>query len=203
MRGWLKAALIGVVALDFLTPAGPLPIFTADSEARASSVPLVNPQQLQIPSIGIDLNAIITSINVILSPLTGGAGAGGVNQISLTSGATGLPAQIALQPGADANAALAIVPNGNGNIMLFGAPGQPGQPWASSSTGVLQFGNAAGFIKANGFAPCPGMATNRPPMLGIPATVVTGFFQVQDWLGFQYAVPACGNQFGASLRGSF
>lgn len=171
--------------------------------ARAASVPSVNSQQLQIPATGADFNAVIQNINNILAPLTGGFGAQQANALSLGSAPSGSTATITLQPGADANAAIAITPNGNGNVVLFGAPGQPGQPWASNSTGMLQFGNAAGFIKANGFAPCPGMATNRPPMLGIPATVVTGFFMVQDWLGFQYAVPACGNQFGGSVQRSY
>lgn len=180
-------------------------LLLAGLRAEAASVATVNPQQLQIPATGGDFNNLINSINAILSPLTGGPGPAGtgVNSISLIPAATGGVASITLRSGGDTNAGIAITPNGNGNVVLFGAPGQPGQPWASSSTGMLQFGNATGFIKANALAPCPGMATNRPPMLGIPTTVVTGFFQVQDWLGFVYAVPACGNQAGGSLRGSF
>jgi hypothetical protein len=157
-----------------------LALLSGVATAQAASVPTVNSQNLQIPATGADFNAVINSINTILAPLTGGASAGGVNAISLTPAGTGYPAQITLQPGADPNAGILINPNGSGNITLFGA----------GDTGVLQLGNSAGFVPANGLAACPGINPRNLP-LGMKG-VVSGFFAMQDWLGRNQWSLTCG-----------
>lgn len=186
MRGFLRAALVLLVALGIGCGA-----------ARAASVPLVNPQQLQIPSIGGDLNTIINSINVILSPLTGagaitgstpGVSTTAVNVIALVPAITGTTAMIGLQAGGDTNAAITINPNGSGNIIMFG----------TGDTGVIQIGNSTGWYPAKGagVVPCPGGGAAPANLAGGlllqgGAQTVAGYEVHEDWVGRPYWIPGC------------
>jgi hypothetical protein len=184
---WLKIALVAWVVFDFLTPGVDLGFFYANSHAKAATITPFNPQQLQIPATGADFNALVNAINAILSPLTGGGlingGAVGVNIISLIPGATGVPAQIGLQPGSDPNGSIQIVPNGSGDIILFNQ---------ANSGGFLVFGSQSLWVPATGLSPCPAMQGGTIPlgMTGLP--VVTGYWVFEDWLDRVHYAPACG-----------
>jgi len=178
MKPRLRTLLLLLVALDFLDPVHGL--LTANTAAAQSTppIPTFNAAQLQIPATGADFNTLVQKINAILVPLIPAA-PGAVNLISLTGGVTGSPGVIGLQLGADANAGIFINPNGSGNIILFG----PGD------TGVLQFGNAADFVPATGFASCPGVIPNRAP-IGVGGTV-SSYVIVKDWLGNSHGWATC------------
>jgi hypothetical protein len=106
-----------------------------------------------------------------------------VNGISLTPGNTGSPGVITLQPGADANGSIQIVPNGSGDIILFG----------QGQTGSLVFANQSMWIPALGLTPCPAMQGGGAVPLGMTgAPVVTGYFVFEDWLDRVHYSPACG-----------
>ncbi len=93
----------------------------------------------------------------------------------------GIPTISAGGPGSDANASLGLSSQGNGNIVLFA-----GNP---TSTGVLQFANAASFIKSNGLTQCPGASASNPPFGVSP--IIRGYFVWQDVLGNKYSAVSC------------
>lgn len=132
------------------------------------------------------LNTLVLSINAITGPLLP-AVTGGVNSISLTSGVTGSPAVIGLQPGGDTNAGININPNGSGNISLF----------ATTDTGVLQIANATSWFAAKGagLVPCPGGGAKGSDLAGGllqgGMQTVQGYEVHEDWLGRAYWLPGC------------
>jgi hypothetical protein len=134
------------------------------------------------------LNLIIQEINNILIPLFPQQPGTEVNFFELNPGLTGQPVVLALQPGGDANAAIAIQPNGNGNVVLFGQ-GLAGQ----QSLARLQIGNQSSWVPTAGLTSCPGTgnSNSKATALGVGPTV-TGFFLMVDWLGRQHAVAGCG-----------
>ena len=175
----LRAFLVLLVALDFLDPAHGL--IDAESAAAQSSqppIPLLR-GPLDPGAMQGTLNLIIQEINGILVPLIPGSPVTPVNFLSLTPGATGTPAVLTLQPGADANASIAIQPNGNGNVILMG----------QSNMGVVQFGNQASFVSAPGLSPYPGGVPGAAALQGVKNTV-QGVLLVKDWLGVTRGVPA-------------
>lgn len=143
--------------------------------AQRPPVPLVTGPQ-DAGQLNSTLNGIIRQINAILVPIFPSP-SGSVNYVSLTGALTGRTATIGLAAGADTNAAIAINPNGSGNIILF-----------STGTGNLQFANSAAFVKAKGLSPCPAVVGGAP--FGVARTV-TGHLIVQDWLGVKHGIPAC------------
>ncbi len=196
MRRWLKVAIVGLVALDYLTPAGPLPLFLADGEARGSSIPLIT-TPTEPPTLMAPLNTLINQINGILSPLTGGAqingaqpntGAVATNIIALVPGVSGSPAQLTLQPGGDPSASIQIVPDlPGGDIILFST---------QSTGGNLVFANASMWVPATGLAACPGVnpgqGTNGSLITSFgPASTIQGYWVIEDWLARQHFAPSC------------
>jgi hypothetical protein len=128
-----------------------------------------------------NVNVLIRAINTIFLPLFPTV-SGAVNFPIFTAAATGGIATISTGGSSgDANASLGINPNGNGNIVLFAN--------AVTDTGLLQFGNSASFQATTTLAQCPGTLPNKAP-LGMSATI-TGYIQVQDWLGRSHGLPAC------------
>lgn len=177
---WLRLAICLYVLLEYLVPSHGL--MRSVGYARAAQVPPVNPNSLQIPNTGVDFNNLILQINGILSgalPATG-------NNIILGNAPNGSVAVITTGgPGADPNAALAINPNGNGDIILF-----YGQP--PTDTGVVQFANNFSWLPAKGLAACPA-ANNLPAVWGAETInpVITGYIIIEDWLGNAHGLPAC------------
>ena len=146
--------------------------------AQTLPIPLVTGPQ-DVSQMRGTFNTLINNINNVLRPIFPAAGA--VNSIALTGGATGTLATISLAAGADANASIGLVPNGNGDIILWA-----GNP---TSLGTLQFANAASFVPAEGLGACPGVDPAAPPY-GVEAAI-TGYISVKDWLGVTRALPAC------------
>lgn len=179
---WLRLAICLYVLFEYLDPSHGL-VVNQSAAAQTAQIPLVNPNSLQIPNTGVDFNNLILQINGVLAG-TLPAGSNNITLATQTTAPFGGPISTVGVSGTS-NVALGLSAASNGNIVLFA-----GDP---NSTGTLQFAQQAAFIRANGFTPCPGMATNRPPMLGVSA-VVTGFWMVSDWLGSVAAVPVCGAQ---------
>lgn len=163
--------------------------------AHAASVPLVH-GPTEPPTLLGPLNALVNSINTIISPLTGPdtgvykpfpptIGATG-NAIGFVEGQVGSPAIIRLQDGGDPNGAIQILPNGSGNIVLFSGYSDLG------STGYLQFANAAQFVKAAaaGVERCPGGLIRKRTGTEVHGTI-RGYILVKDWLGDTHGLVAC------------
>ena len=181
----LRAFLVLLVLLDYLDPSGGF--IGADSSAAQAQVPPIplvsGPQDLS--QMRGTLNTLINEINAILVPAFP-AQPGAVNFPNMQATVTGQPGILGLSFGGDPNASLAIQPNGNGNVILFGASGT-----AQLGTGVLQIGNVASWVPAKGLAPCPAVSGGSTRPLGVGPTV-TGYFQVGDWLGRIHSIAACG-----------
>lgn len=161
------------------------------SAAMAQANPSVaNPPMPPILGVGpgfdpsnpaANTNALIAAINKILLPLVPPV-LNGVNFPQLTSGVSGVGVTIAAT-GSDANIAIKLQPQGNGNIVLFDAVNN------LNSTGVIKVGNLASWRPMTGLANCPGVPPNQPP-LGM-ADHVTGYLVVKDWLDRPHGFPGC------------
>jgi len=157
----------------------------------AGTIPLFNPQQLQIPATGADLNALINLVNsnaVIGGPggnsgSVGGAsgafsvnpvgGSPNVNGLQVIGGGTGV-SPILAAVGSDANVGLALDPQGSGLVQFIG----PTQ-WQSAPT----------------LTPCPGAgraSAQTPNQLTLGAgPVYNQLLLVKDNLGNVVALPGC------------
>ncbi len=183
----LRAFLVLLVALDFFDPAhGLIDAQSAAAQANAPPIPLLRAPVDPGTAQGT-FNLVIQEINNILVP-NFPAPVGAVNFTNMVGSVTGQPVVIGLQAGGDANASIAIQPNGNGNVVLFGQ-GLAGQ----NSLARLQIGNASSWVKTAGLDACPGTgrANSQATALGVGPTV-TGFFLMQDWLGRTHAIAGCG-----------
>ena len=153
-------------------------LLAALGSARADAIPLfTGPQD---PSqINANFNRLINQINAILTPLLPSVD-DSVNSISLTPAVTGGVATIGLQDGADDDASIGILPNGDGDIVLFGNTG--------TEDGMLKFANSPAFVAAEGLAACP--ASSGYTAFGVGATV-SGYLVVKDWLDVKRYLVAC------------
>lgn len=162
----------------------PLPMYGGPFEASQG--------QLYLNNLIVSLNN--TLAGTIFTGLQNNTTA--VNMPTLGAGTTGQPVILGVTnvPGhtADANAGIAINPNGNGNVTL--------NYQQSTARGVLAFGSSYQWIAGNGVDACPGSkggaayigAASGSPGLVQGGATVTGHIPVQDWLGRYHKVPACG-----------
>lgn len=191
MREWKRARFVLLLLAGLLLPG----------MLRAQVIlPLPSISGPQDPSqLNAIFNLLINELNAILVPAVGGVTltAGLTNGLLVTpststantaTSPTVTPLVISVGAGSSTNAGISIDPIGSGNVLLFGTGGLAG---VGTNTGVLQFANLGSFVKANGLSPCPGMAVNRPPIIGV-GSVVSDFFVVADWMGNLAAVPVCG-----------
>ena len=169
------------VKLRYLLVALALTVLAGVAHAQSSLPPIpsiTGPQDLS--QMRGTLNTLINQINAILVPLLPNSpNSVETNFFALTPGATGFPAVLTLQTGADANASITIQPNGNGSVILMG----------QSNTGVVQFGNQASFVSAPGLSPYPGRVPALAAIQGVHNTA-QGVLLVKDWLGVTRGVPA-------------
>lgn len=127
-----------------------------------------------------NMNNLVAAVNKILSPLipyTPNA----TGFISLTPGAQGNGPMIGSY-GAAASVNLKVVPQGNGNIVLFSSTNP-------LSTGLIKVGNLASWLPAKGLAACPAVVGGQA-QIGM-ADHITGYLVVKDWLDRTHGMPGC------------
>lgn len=164
----LLLLFLGPPALAQVPVQPPLPYFGAGFDP---SNPVYN------------FNTLIQQLNNFLTP-TFPNNPGAVNFLQVSSGASGSPVTLGINPASSPNASIALSPNGNGNIVLFTPVGD------TLSTGNVQIGNQASFVPTTGVAACPAVPAGRPAALSM-TDHVTGYFIIQDWLNRQHGVVAC------------
>jgi hypothetical protein len=196
MKRWVKILAIAYVAFEFFTPS--LGFVRASAQGGQVGVLNFGTSPLPIPFIvgpvdpgngQANLNSVILEIDNVLG-VSFPQVPGGVNSPTIGESTTGTPVVLGAQ-GADTNVGISIQPKAAGNITLF----------SQANSGVLQYGNQSSFVAGNGVDRCPGaagVARSLGAGIGIVQAggatggVVKGFFINADWMGRQYAVPACG-----------
>lgn len=196
----LRALAVAYVAAEFFTPG----VGVIQGQAQSANLSNGPASTLPLPTYSgpfeasqgqTYLNNLVVSLNRTLG-VSMPVAANTPNMGALQASQTGSPVVLTVvsAPGqtVDANAGIALAPNGKGNITLFYG--------LSGSTGTIGFGSAFEQQAANGVDRCPGsvgssqyMAPNQGGAgLGSGGTTVTGFVPYTDWLGRTHKLVACG-----------
>lgn len=169
----------------------------------AATIPIFNPQQLQIPETGNDFNTLINSINgaVVLAGPGGAFGGTG-----LISGAFSINQQPPSSPNVDGiqvvGAPAGGTPAANGvqaagpTIAAIGSDANINIGLDPQGNGLVQFVGANQWIQSNTLTLCPGYATGATtPVTGgsmlRPAPTISGYLVVLDWRNQPHAIPTC------------